>query len=126
LKRESLNLKENKLNLDSKNRDWRRFSWHFKNRLQDLYALRNILNFSKKEEKLYRHLISVYKFGVTPYYLSLAEEFDYSDPIFKQCIPSLEEILPSNHLFKDPLGEEKDTPVPGVVQYINILIEHFF
>lgn len=44
---------------------------------------------------------------INPYYLSLIEKADYSDPIFKQAIPSLEELTDEIGL-EDPLFEEPE------------------
>jgi lysine 2,3-aminomutase len=47
---------------------------------------------------------------VNPYYLSLIQE--RGDPIWKQAIPDIRELDEKG--YEDPLGEEKDSPVPGL------------
>ncbi len=56
-----------------------------------------------------------YRFAVTPYYLSLADLADISDPITKQLLPSVKEL--ENKLTKnsDPLEENKNSPLPGLI-----------
>ncbi|MBR5623654.1 KamA family radical SAM protein [bacterium] len=52
---------------------------------------------------------------VTPYYASLIEKADYSDPIFAMTVPSPEEAK-SEQNSCDPLEEEKYMPVPGLIR----------
>jgi lysine 2,3-aminomutase len=54
----------------------------------------------------------VYPMRVSPYYLSLIKAKD--DPIWKQCIPDIKELEDRSN-FEDPLAEERDTKVPGLV-----------
>ena len=51
----------------------------------------------------------------TPYYASLIEKADYSDPIFAMTVPSPEEAK-SEQNSCDPLEEEKYMPVPGLIR----------
>ncbi len=53
-----------------------------------------------------------YPMRVTPYYLSLIQSVD--DPIWRQAIPSVEE-LEQGHCCADPLDEEEQSPVPNLV-----------
>ncbi len=55
-----------------------------------------------------------YPFFSTKYYLSLAK-YDYSDPILRQLCPSIEELHENEGALDDPLAEERDSPVPGIV-----------
>ncbi|MDI6826425.1 MAG: KamA family radical SAM protein [Candidatus Aenigmarchaeota archaeon] len=54
----------------------------------------------------------VYPMKVSPYYLSLIKAKD--DPIWNQCIPDRRE-LEDHFNVDDPLKEERDTKVPGLV-----------
>ncbi|MBO4553133.1 KamA family radical SAM protein [bacterium] len=51
----------------------------------------------------------------TPYYASLIEKADFSDPIFAMTVPSPEEAK-SEQNSCDPLEEEKYMPVPGLIR----------
>ena len=51
----------------------------------------------------------------TPYYASLIEKADHSDPIFAMTVPSPEEAK-SEQNSCDPLEEEKFMPVPGLIR----------
>jgi len=57
-----------------------------------------------------------YPFAVTPYYLSLIEVPDPSDPIFRQCVPDPGELIENPELSADELGEfTRYSPVPGLI-----------
>ncbi len=56
-------------------------------------------------------VVARYSMRLNPYYLSLIKEKD--DPIYKQCVPDLREIL-NDAGFDDPLNEEGCSPVPGL------------
>lgn len=53
--------------------------------------------------------------GVSPYYLSLVDPSDPSDPILRQILPVMDEARAAGQEVSDPFGEEDREPVPGVV-----------
>ncbi|MCW4038077.1 MAG: KamA family radical SAM protein [Candidatus Bathyarchaeota archaeon] len=57
-------------------------------------------------------VVSQYPMRISKYYFDLIEEVD--DPIWKQCVPSPLE-LQDPHGLDDPLNEEEQSPVPGLV-----------
>jgi lysine 2,3-aminomutase len=57
-------------------------------------------------------VVSKYPMRISKYYFDLIEEVD--DPIWKQCVPSPLE-LQDPYGFDDPLNEEEQSPVPGLV-----------
>lgn len=101
--------------------DWR---WQFKNRLRSLGQLSALLGLKAKELEDFKRLFDTYRFSATPYWLSLINWNNPLDPIFRQCIPDIAEIdycetssgdsKPNTNL-EDPLEEEKDSQVPGLV-----------
>ncbi len=57
-----------------------------------------------------------YPFAATAYYLSLIREPSPADPIFRQCIPSADELVERPGLSSDELGESsRYSPVPGLI-----------
>lgn len=60
-------------------------------------------------------VVETYHMSVTPYYLSLMERGDREDPIALQCLPDMREIDPAAGGSEDPLDEERDTVVPGLI-----------
>ncbi len=79
---------------------------------QSITSPQQILCKFKFDVQSLKDVVSKYPMRISKYYFDLVEEVD--DPIWKQCIPSpLEMEDPYGH--EDPLNEEGDSPVPGLV-----------
>jgi len=85
--------------------DWR---WQLRNVIKDVYKLAEVFHLEKHDLEKLQGVVFKYPFGITPYYLSLADKNDKDDPIRKQCVPSLEEVNTYSEVKEDPLGEECD------------------
>ncbi|MBN3926405.1 KamA family radical SAM protein [Nostoc sp. NMS4] len=92
--------------------DWR---WQMRHRLTKLEHFQKLLRLSATEEQ--GLLIAPEKFAVavTPYFASLLDPEDPLCPLRLQVIPREEELIVSPADMVDPCGEDKDTPVPGLV-----------
>ncbi len=78
-------------------------------------GVRDVREIPGLTEEQYQQLEAIdeeYPFFTTPYYLSLIEKWDASDPIFLQQMPDAREFENPNFLEDDPLDEEDDMPVP--------------
>jgi lysine 2,3-aminomutase len=53
--------------------------------------------------------------AITPYYASLLDEFNPNQPLRRSVIPVTFEYLHLPGEAEDPLGEDKDSPIPGLV-----------
>jgi lysine 2,3-aminomutase len=53
--------------------------------------------------------------AITPYYASLIKRLDASDPVFQMSVPQAQELVDPPFLMEDPLEEDEDMPVPGLV-----------
>jgi len=80
--------------------------------LESIIRPEQILNRFKINVESLKVVVSKYPMRVSKYYFDLIEEVD--DPIWKQCIPSPLELQDPNG-YEDPLNEEGDSPVPGLV-----------
>jgi lysine 2,3-aminomutase len=96
-------------------RDWHDWRWQYKNRIHSLGQVTAYRNCPPSFLSRYERLIRSYPFCITPYYLSLIDSHDENDPIGKQCFPDLKESDFSFGGVADPLEEEKNMPVPGLV-----------
>jgi lysine 2,3-aminomutase len=87
--------------------DWR---WQLKNRITTIDEIQKLVGgiafISEKASQKF-------PISITPYYFSLIQRYDNSDPVFRMCMPQEEELLES--MYKDPLCEEQTMPVPGLV-----------
>jgi lysine 2,3-aminomutase len=95
---------------------WRDWRWQFANRVRDLASLTELLEVPFHERHIYEELTARYPYAITPYYFSMIDWMDPKDPIKRQCVPDLREILfslPGSE--EDPLAERAHTPVPGLI-----------
>ena len=91
--------------------DWR---WQIRNRVRTLRQLVNYVPLGANIDEL-QETIDKYPMAITPYYASLIRQADTSDPIFKMSIPDIQELADIECLSDDPLEEQHDMPVPGMV-----------
>ncbi len=115
----SLNLPQTSLQNDTSPlsvnpNNWNDWKWQIKNRIRTVEQLSDFLPFSLNEEEL-RKVVQKYPMAITPYYASLIQKPDISDPIFAMSIPQLFELFDPPCLSEDPLEEHQDMPVPGLV-----------
>ena len=96
---------------------WRDWKWQIKHVIRDIDTVERLLEFTlaPDQRKQLETTLEKFPMRVTPYYLSLVDtENPWEDPIFKQSIPSPEELNLAHHDLCDPLQEDKDSPVPGI------------
>ncbi len=77
-------------------------------------GVRDVREIPGLTEEQYTRLEAIakeYPFFTTPYYLSLIEKWDTSDPIFLQQMPDAREFENPDFLEDDPLEEEEHMPV---------------
>ena len=60
--------------------EWNNYYWQISNTINSDEIIKSICNFESKNQKQV--------WGVTPHFLSLSKDFNYTDPIFAQVIPS--------------------------------------
>jgi lysine 2,3-aminomutase len=93
--------------------DWR---WQFRNRTCSPGCLSDVTGADSAQVRSLRKVVGIYRFAVTPYFLSLFDPRDDSDPLRRQCIPDEREIACTTGSMEDPLEEEAHSPVPGLIQ----------
>lgn len=94
--------------------DWR---WQISHTIHDLPTFERLLGveFPAETRAQFAHTVAKFPLAVTPYYLSLIDRDNYAaDPVFKQAFPSSAELEVGPHDHEDPLGEEADSPAPGI------------
>ena len=93
---------------------WNDWKWQIRNRIRTAEQLVSYLPSLENNQAL-GEVIKKYPLAVTPYYASLIRESDVSDPVFQMSVPQSEEFLNPSCLSEDPLEENEDMPVPGLV-----------
>ena len=93
---------------------WNDWKWQVKNRIRTSEQLIRYLPTLHDNQNL-TDVIKKYPLAITPYYASLIQRPDSSDPIFQMSVPQPEELFSPSCLSEDPLEENEDMPVPGLV-----------
>lgn len=96
-------------------REWNDWRWQLRHRITSLDRLKEILNLTPEEIQGIEHSKGRLALAVTPYFVSLMDPNNPNCPIRRQAIPRIEEIHLSKNEMVDPLGEDKHSPVPGLV-----------
>jgi lysine 2,3-aminomutase len=94
---------------------WGDWKWQFRHRITTVEQLARVLPLTNAQQRQMRLVASRYHFAITPYYLTLARPGDLEDPILVQSLPAMEEVLHADLGEEDPLDEQDDSPVPGLV-----------
>lgn len=100
---------------DVKSEEWNDWRWQLKNRLTRSDDIKKVLQLTPEEEEGIRRIHGRLIMAVTPYWLSIMDPADPRCPIRRQGIPTKDEFYISPEDMTDPLGEDKDSPVPGLV-----------
>ena len=90
--------------------DWK---WQIRNRLRSAQQLAEYLPGLKFPH--IDNVIQKFPMAITPYYASLIRKADISDPVFAMAVPQPRELIDPLFLCDDPLSEDEDMPVPGMV-----------
>ena len=95
--------------------EWQDWRWHFRNRITSLDELASFLHLTPAQRIQLEQVAVKYPLAITPYYLSLIDPDDPSDPIRRQSVPSWEELSLSGAGMVDPLAAGEHSSVPGLV-----------
>ncbi len=96
---------------------WKDWRWQLQHSVRDIDIFEKLLGikFTSEERKKLDETVKKFPLSITPYYLSLIDTDNYkNDPIYKQAFPSISELHIGNYEMRDPLDEDKDSPVPGI------------
>lgn len=91
--------------------DWR---WQMRHRIRSASQLRRYFA-SLQDVSGIEAAAKRFPMAITPYYASLIRTPDATDPVFQMAVPCLAELVDPPWLTDDPLEEEADTPVPGLI-----------
>jgi len=95
--------------------DWNSWQWQIKNRIRNLSGLMRIIQLSADEKTAIEKHDGPLPVGITPYYASLLDEHDSQHGLRRTHIPVNGEYIHTPEEFMDPLGEDHDMAVPGLV-----------
>jgi len=92
--------------------DWR---WQLQNRIRSSNELLSIFRLSEEEKNALENTKGMLPLSITPYYASLIDRDDPEHPLRRCVIPVETELTRTEGESDDPLHEEGDSPVPGLV-----------
>ncbi len=95
--------------------DWNDWKWQVRNRIRRVETLEKILQLSPDERASVIQRTGNLPIAITPYYLSLLSPDDPMQPLRRTHIPVGGEFVRGPGEDPDPLGEDHDTAVPGLV-----------
>jgi lysine 2,3-aminomutase len=100
---------------DATTEDWNDWRWQNRNRIRSIEALARIITPSDDEAAAIRNHSGPLPVGITPYYASLLDPSNPDQPLRRTVVPSMGEFERTRGEADDPLGEDHDSPVPGLV-----------
>lgn len=100
---------------DIKEEQWEDWQWQIKNRITKVDELRKVINLTPEEEEAAKRTHGRLPMAITPYWATLMDPKRPNCPIRKQSVPTMNEFQSSSFDAVDPLSEDKDSPVPGLV-----------
>jgi lysine 2,3-aminomutase len=92
--------------------DWR---WQMRHAVKGMDALARYVPLTEDERRGCVETASIFRLGISPYYLSLVDGGHPFCPVRMQAIPSAAEAVARPGELKDPLGEDKNRPVSAIV-----------
>jgi lysine 2,3-aminomutase len=95
--------------------EWNDWRWQLRSRIRNLAELERTFALSADERAAVLRHTGALPVGITPYYASLMSRHDPAEPLRRTHIPVGDEYLRTPGEADDPLGEDHDSQVPGLV-----------
>ncbi len=95
--------------------DWEDWRWQLRNRVRTKDVLSKIITMTPQEEKGVDGSADKLTMSIPPYFASLMDPEDPTCPIRLQSVPQGYELETSPEEMSDPCGEDKNSPVHGLV-----------
>ncbi|ADY56980.1 glutamate 2,3-aminomutase [Syntrophobotulus glycolicus DSM 8271] len=94
---------------------WNDWHWQLKHRITDVETLDGIVGLSAVQKKEISKVGRVYRWAISPYYLSLADFSNPLDPVLMQGLPTGME-LEDDKGEEDPMAEALTSPAPCITR----------
>jgi len=96
-------------------RQWNDWQWQVAHRVRRVDQLQRFIDLSLDEQMAVDCLETKLPLGITPYYMSLLVGQSEDYPLRRTMVPTMGEFLKMPGEADDPLGEDAQSPVPGLV-----------
>jgi lysine 2,3-aminomutase len=100
---------------DATDDDWNDWRWQLRHSFRGLKALEGILDLSQDERGALQLSRNSLPNSITPYYASLLDRTDSRQPLRRTMVMVNQEFVRTPEESVDPLSEDSDSPVPGLV-----------
>lgn len=94
---------------------WNDWHWQINNRVCSLEQLKRFIKIFPEEESIFKQINSRLPVSITPYYMSLLSPDEPEHPLRRTVVPTIHELFKLPEEEDDPLGEEHQSPVTGLV-----------
>jgi lysine 2,3-aminomutase len=100
---------------DASVEQWHDWRWQMRHAVRSVSELERHLTLTEAERAGCRDTASIFRLGISPYYLSLVDREHPFCPVRMQAIPVQAEGRVRAGELLDPLGEDASRPVPAIV-----------
>jgi lysine 2,3-aminomutase len=100
---------------DATEAEWRDWRWQSRNMIRSLAELEAKLAITEDERRGCVDTAGIFRLGISPYYASLIDPLHPNCPVRQQAIPVAAEARVGRGELLDPLGEDHNRPVRGIV-----------
>ena len=100
---------------DISDQQWNDWQWQIANRVRTASRLERFLTLGSDEKAALEGLEAKLPLAITPYYMSLLVGPGQDSPLRRTVVPTINELVRMPEEADDPLGEEQQSPVPGLV-----------
>lgn len=94
--------------------DWNNWHWQMSHRINDVHVLAQIMGIDEERLAGIEQVGLLYRWAISPYYVSLIRPFSLEDPIMRQSVPSIEELDELG--YDDPMAEEFTSPASCITR----------
>jgi lysine 2,3-aminomutase len=96
-------------------KEWNDWRWQLRNRVRDVQTLRRMIRLSEDERNAMIGASGSLPLAITPYYMSLIDPWNPRQALRRTVVPTVHERFGSLGEADDPLHEDEDSPVPGII-----------
>ena len=99
---------------DVSDADWNDYKWQLRHRLTTTEDFQSVLNLTPEQVRDLEACMGKFRVSVTPYYASLMDPDDPTDPVRMQGVPTPAELVIHSEDIEDAVSEDFDSPVPHI------------
>ncbi len=96
-------------------KEWNSWQWQVRNRICSPAQLQHFIELTEEEKSAFTYLDTKLPLGITPYYMSLIHANPMDSALRRTVVPTVHEFFKLPGEANDPLAEEDQSPVPGLV-----------